>query len=76
MATLGKLREIITRYTPSSGGALRESGPLPIIKECLLFFLLIVLVFHIYAHSKDGPFVFDDLNNIADNSHIHISRLD
>ncbi|MDF1578931.1 MAG: tetratricopeptide repeat protein [Desulfobulbales bacterium] len=35
-----------------------------------------LLVFHIYAHSKDGPFVFDDLSNILDNSHIRVSSLD
>ncbi len=35
-----------------------------------------MLVFHVYARSKDGPFVFDDLPNISENRHIQISRLD
>lgn len=75
MAALGKLREIITRHIPS-GGVFSESGAWPIFRECLLCLFLAILVFHIYAHSKDGPFVFDDLHNIADNPHIQISRLD
>jgi len=75
MAAFGKWRKIITRNIPG-GDALPDSGAWPIIRECLLYVFLIVLVFHVYAHSKDGPFVFDDLHNIAENPHIQISHLD
>ncbi len=76
VAVLGKLREIITHHLPTPGGAISEPGAWPIIRECLLCLCMIVLVFHMYVHSKDGPFVFDDLPNIAGNPHIQISRLD
>ncbi|MCA1765093.1 MAG: tetratricopeptide repeat protein [Desulfobulbaceae bacterium] len=46
------------------------------IRECLLFLLLVILVFHVYAKSKDGPFVFDDIHNIVENPHIQATRLD
>jgi tetratricopeptide (TPR) repeat protein len=76
VAALGKLREIIAHRLPTSDGATPESGTWPIIRECLACLFLVILVFHIYAHSKEGPFVFDDLVNITENSHVQISSLD
>jgi tetratricopeptide (TPR) repeat protein len=73
MTGMGKLREIITRYSSFPGEA---TTTLPVIREGLVFLFLALLVFHVYANSKDGPFVFDDLPNIANNPHIRISRLD
>jgi Flp pilus assembly protein TadD len=35
----------------------------------------ILLVFLIYANSLDGPFLFDDENNIKDNAHIRLTSL-
>jgi tetratricopeptide (TPR) repeat protein len=76
MAIPGKLRAILRRFIPAVDGVSPGTAAWPIIRECLFFLFLIILAFHIYARGKDGPFVLDDLHNIADNSYIQISRLD
>jgi len=47
-----------------------------LIREWLLFSLLVVLTLHIYSNSRNGPFVFDDLHNIVKNPKIQISQFD
>ncbi|MCA1766001.1 MAG: hypothetical protein LC633_07125, partial [Desulfobulbaceae bacterium] len=76
MTVRGRLREITTRYSFISGEAITASTTGLVIREGLVFLFFALLVFHVYAHSKDGPFVFDDLPNIANNPHIRISHID
>jgi len=81
MAVLGKSREFMTRFTSAFAengleGTEPASTTLSRVMEVLLFSLLVILVFHIYLHSREGPFVFDDLPNILDNPHIRITSLD
>jgi hypothetical protein len=44
-------------------------------RTVLLLSGLVVLVFVIYSNSLNGPFIFDDMNNIEYNSHIHLMRI-
>jgi Tfp pilus assembly protein PilF len=43
-------------------------------KESLLLLLLAVCTFLVYSRSIKGPFVFDDIDNIQANPHIHITE--
>ncbi|MDY6953184.1 MAG: tetratricopeptide repeat protein [Thermodesulfobacteriota bacterium] len=43
--------------------------------ECLLLFLLSLLVLFIYSNTLDSPFIFDDKPNIQDNPQIRLSEL-
>src|SRR2546425_7665273 len=42
--------------------------------EVLLFALLSILVFWIYSHTFEAPFVFDDNMNIQNNNAIRLSK--
>ena len=44
-------------------------------RTALLLSGLVVLVFVIYSNSLNGPFIFDDMNNIEYNSHIRLTRI-
>lgn len=76
MAARGKLREVLKRYYSDAGAGTPESRRWLILREWLLFLLLAILVYCIYAHCAAGPFVFDDIQNIAENQHIRMTHVD
>ena len=46
------------------------------LTEGIIAAFVAVLVFLVYANSLDGPFVFDDHQNIRDNRALHLTDLD
>jgi Flp pilus assembly protein TadD len=55
--------------------SLPDLPDLPSKFETLLWMLLAVAVILIYGATLSGPFIFDDKNNIRENSHIRISQI-
>lgn len=46
------------------------------IRPSVLVFLQVCLVLAIYANTLHVPFIFDDIPNICDNPHLHLTRID
>jgi hypothetical protein len=68
-----------TRFRPSGQSAAIAPRTNKIfysqIREALLLSFCAVLVFLIYSNTLGTPFIFDDVHNIQDNTHIRLTRL-
>jgi Flp pilus assembly protein TadD len=77
---VGKKRRRVDDRSNSSGPGKMDSrgkfaGSLGLMGEVLKLSFLAILVFLIYSNTLEGPFIFDDMNNIVENPHIRLTRL-